>query len=438
MKDKIIYQLFLRPFTPDGTIRAAIEKLPHLSALGIDTIYLTSCCEADGDTNEEHWSPRQRASKTGNPKNPYRVSDYYKLDTEYGTMDDLRKFVTESHRLNLSVLFDVVYLHCGGGAGFISEHPDFVKRDGEGNIIYNAWRFPSINFDSAELRRYLIDNMIFWLKECNFDGFRCDVGDQIPLDFWAEAVSELKQIKPDVLMLNEGVKPEYVGVFDMNYNFIWTQAIQTVIRGQNPANHLRIKDEECRNAYGNRPYIALRALENHDYANDHYENRPDKALPREAVDCAHVINFLLDGIPFLYNGNEIADGARHSIWSNREYGHMCIDWSLSENEKGQERLGLIRALTALRNQKPWLLDGDMVWLDNEQGDKVTAFMRQHGEKTLVIVANLRSEAVCDKITLPASRKPAKTLLSRDCELTSDGKTLIFSAKGYGFTITALQ
>ncbi|MBQ8409902.1 MAG: hypothetical protein IJY39_13660 [Clostridia bacterium] len=438
MKDRMIYQLFLRPFSPEGTVKMATEKLTHIASLGIDTIYLTSCCEADGDTNEAHWSPRQKASKTGNPKNPYRISDYYKLDKEYGTVNDLREFVAEAHKLGLSVLFDVVYLHCGGGASFIAEHPDFVKRDADGNIVYNAWCFPSINFDSTELRRYLIDNMKFWLEECDFDGFRCDVGDQIPLDFWADAIPELKQIKPDILMLNEGVKPEYVGVFDMNYNFIWTQAIQTVIRGQNPADHLRVKDEECRKTYGNHPYIALRALETHDYANDHYENRPDKNLPPEVVDCAHVIDFLLDGIPFLYNGNEIADGNRHSIWSNRDFGNMCIDWSLVEAEKGQERLDLIRKLTAIRRQNPWLLDGETIWLNNSSPDTTATFLRKNGNESILVAVCLADKSCKTSVTLPTSPKACKDLLSRACSFNIDDDNLTFSLESFGYMILKLK
>lgn len=438
MKDRIIYQLFLRPFTAEGTIKAAEEKLSHIASLGVDTVYLTSCCKADGDDNEAHFSPRQKASKTGNPKNPYRISDYYALDEEYGTHDDLKSFVNTAHSLGLEVLFDVVFLHCGPHPVFLLEHPDFVKRDEKGSVICNAWCFPEINFESAELRRYLIDNMLFWTKEFDFDGFRCDVGDQIPLDFWADAICELRKLKPSAYMLNEGVKPEYTQVFDSNYNFLWTQAIQTVIRRQNPASFLKKTDEDCRKTYASNSYFCLRALENHDYANDHYENRPDKALPREAVDLAHIIDLMMDGIPFIYNGNEIADGCRHSIWGNREYGGFCIDWSKADSSEGQARLELIKNAISLRASRPWLFDAETFWLDNSQNDKLVSFARKGGECTLIILANVSDTDLKAEVDLPIKAKTVSEIWSRDAKLEKADENLDASLGKYGFAILAIE
>jgi glycosidase len=438
MKNRIIYQLFLRPFTPEGTLAAAKEKLEHIASLGIDTIYLTSCCKADSDDNEAHFSPRQKASKTGNPKNPYRISDYYALDEEYGTIDDLSDFVNTAHALGLEVLFDVVFLHCGPNAVFLEDHPDFVKRDADGNIVCNAWCFPEINFDSPSLRRYLIDNMKYWIKECDFDGFRCDVGDQIPLDFWEEANSELKAIKPSIYMLNEGVKPKYLSVFDSNYSFLWTHALQAVIRSQKPASFLRETDEECRKTYGSHPYITLRALETHDYANDHYDNRPDKALPAKMVDCAHIINFMMDGIPFIYNGNEIADGKRHSIWSNREYGGMRIDWSNAYSEVGKARIELMKRVIALRRSNDWLFDGKTLWIDSNRSDRIAAFVRKSGDNAFLVLANFSDNSVFVELSMPFDIKKMSSLISRDIFCNTGSRQLKITANSYGFAIISLK
>ena len=434
MKNRIIYQLFLRPFTPEGTLKAAKEKLEHIASLGIDTIYLTSCCKADGDNNEAHFSPRQKASKTGNPKNPYRISDYYALDEEYGTIDDLRDFVNVAHAFGLEVLFDVVFLHCGPDAVFLEDHPDFVKRDGEGNIVCNAWCFPEINFDSPSLRRYLIDNLKYWIEECDFDGFRCDVADQTPLDFWEEAIPELKAIKPSIYMLNEGVKPEYLSVFDSNYSFLWTHALQAAIRSQKPASFLRETDEECRKAYENHPYVTLRALETHDYANDHYENRPDKNLPQKAVECAHLINLTLDGIPFFYNGNEIADGNRHSIWGNRDFGGFCIDWSKAHTAEGKARLDFIRQAVKLRKSNPWLENADTLWLDNSSPETLVTFLRRNGKKIWLVAANLRGSKLEATVSLPNSVNDGKEIFCRHAEHTFKGERISLTLSGYGFAV----
>ena len=94
----VIYQLFLRAFTLDGTLKAAEKMLPHLAGLGIDIVYLTPIVEADDDINLEFWSPRQKASGLGNPKNPYRMKDYFKIDPEYGNDADLKQLNLDGYK----------------------------------------------------------------------------------------------------------------------------------------------------------------------------------------------------------------------------------------------------------------------------------------------------------------------------------------------------
>ena len=103
VKSAVIYQLFLRPFTPEGTLEAATRMLPHVASLGVDIVYLCPQMTADDDPRTEFWSDRQNASKMDNPYSPYRIKDYFATDPEYGTDDDLRRFVTVAHSLGLFV-----------------------------------------------------------------------------------------------------------------------------------------------------------------------------------------------------------------------------------------------------------------------------------------------------------------------------------------------
>ena len=129
-----------------------------------------------------------------NPRNPYRIKDYYAVDPEYGTDADLQAFVDAAHALEMKVLLDMVYLHCGPGAVFIEKRPHFVKRGASGEIVNEAWSFPGLNFESGELREYLWTNMAYWVCRFGVDGYRLDVGDGIPLDFWVEARRRLDAI----------------------------------------------------------------------------------------------------------------------------------------------------------------------------------------------------------------------------------------------------
>ena len=77
-----VYQIFLRAFTKEGTIRAAAEHLADIAALGAEYVYLCPVFTADDNGDQAFWSPRQKASGFNNPKNPYRIKDDFSVDPE--------------------------------------------------------------------------------------------------------------------------------------------------------------------------------------------------------------------------------------------------------------------------------------------------------------------------------------------------------------------
>ena len=127
LKNAVIYQIFLRPFTPEGTLKSAADMLPHLASLGVDILYLCPVAEADDDPRPEFWSPRQKHCGLNNPKNPYRIKDYFKIDPEYGDDDALKDFVRDAHELGMRVILDLVYYHCGPAPAFLAEHGIFCE-----------------------------------------------------------------------------------------------------------------------------------------------------------------------------------------------------------------------------------------------------------------------------------------------------------------------
>ena len=169
------------------------------------------------------------------------MKDFYHVDPEYGTDNDLKDFINEAHRLNLRVMLDMVYLHCGPTAVFIKDNPDFIKHDEEGKAINAAWSFPALNYENPELREYLWQNMEYWVKEFDVDGFRLDVSDRIPLDFWETARERLEKIRPDIGMLAEGQRrvEDQIKAFDVNYSFAWFHAVRKVYNNEKPVTFLR-------------------------------------------------------------------------------------------------------------------------------------------------------------------------------------------------------
>ncbi|MBQ8400981.1 MAG: hypothetical protein IJX14_03535, partial [Clostridia bacterium] len=203
-----IYQINPRTFSPEGTIAAVTKELPYLASLGFGTIYLCPIFTEDDSENRENWSTRQKASRTNNPKNPYRMNDYFHIDEEYGTMEDLAECVTECHRLGMRILLDLVYLHIGPNAAILHTHPEFARQNPDGSFINGPWNFPLLDFACAGLREYLWCNMVYYIGVLDVDGFRCDVGDAVPVDFWAEGRRRIRAVKPDALLINEGANGE--------------------------------------------------------------------------------------------------------------------------------------------------------------------------------------------------------------------------------------
>ena len=137
----VMYQIQPRAFTPEGTLKAAAEKLPYLKDLGVTIAYLVPVMKMDTDMDKGFWSPRQIKSGFDNPKNQYRISDYFHVDEEYGTDADLRDFCAAAHGIGMKVVFDLVYLHCGPTAPVLKEHPEFTwwNPDGTVKLTFAEW-----------------------------------------------------------------------------------------------------------------------------------------------------------------------------------------------------------------------------------------------------------------------------------------------------------
>ena len=233
-----------------------------------------------------------------------------------------------------AVLLDMVYLHCGPTAVFLAEHPDFVKRDAEGNVATAAWNFPALNWPIPNSAS--ICGEIWNIGFGQFaHGFRCDVADGIPLDFWETARERLDKIRPDLCMLAEGTRREdQLKAFDLNYGwgFQWDNAAS-----------VRKQWEKMRDERPGGGARFIRFIDNHDIANDSYDNRIEKAWGTRRVNATLVALFTLDGVPMLYNGQEVADTARHSI-----FGRLPIDWSCGDKPAGQARRAFCKKLCAMR------------------------------------------------------------------------------------------
>ena len=150
----IIYELHTGTFTPEGTFEAIVAKLPYLKDLGITAIEVMPIAEFPGSRN---WG--------------YDGVDFYAPQSSYGGPAGLKKLVDECHRAGLAVILDVVYNHAGPEGNYLAEFgPYFTDH-------YRTPWGPAINYDgpgSDGVRRFVIENALYWLTEYHIDGLRLD------------------------------------------------------------------------------------------------------------------------------------------------------------------------------------------------------------------------------------------------------------------------
>lgn len=160
----------------------------------------------------------------------------------------------------MRVLLDLVYFHCGPTAVFLQEHPDFVQRDEKGEIRYLDWHFPGINYDSPELRAYLWENMEYFVRRFDVDGYRCDVGDMCPLEHFGRKDCRGWRRSGRIFSCStRDRKPSYMErAFDMSYCFGWCYALAAVLKGESTASSLAGEWQKFHDSFPKAPSCSAR------------------------------------------------------------------------------------------------------------------------------------------------------------------------------------
>ena len=160
IEGQVLYEMHLGTFTPEGTWRAAQERLPDLIDLGITVVEIMPVAEFPGNFG---WG--------------YDGVCLFAPTRHYGRPDDFRRFVDRAHALGLGVILDVVYNHFGTVDCTVSEFSD----DYNSRRYENEWGAP-VNFDgerSGPVREFFLANVRHWIEEFHLDGFRFDATQSI-------------------------------------------------------------------------------------------------------------------------------------------------------------------------------------------------------------------------------------------------------------------
>jgi maltooligosyltrehalose trehalohydrolase len=178
----VIYELHVGTFTREGTLDAAIERLDHLVELGVGIVEVMPLASFPG---RHGWG--------------YDGVGLYAVHEPYGGPFAFRRFVDACHARSLGVCLDVVYNHLGPSGNHLAEFgPYFTDRYG------TPWG-QAVNLDgpgSDEVRRFIIDNALMWLREFQVDGLRLDAVQAL---FDARALTLLEELADEVAALSHEV-----------------------------------------------------------------------------------------------------------------------------------------------------------------------------------------------------------------------------------------
>ncbi|WP_345750373.1 malto-oligosyltrehalose trehalohydrolase [Microbacterium rhizophilus] len=147
----VIYEMHIGTFTPEGTLDAAIARLPHLVELGIDLVEVLPVNSFNGAWN---WG--------------YDGVLWYAVDETYGGPEAYQRFVDACHAARLGVVQDVVYNHLGPSGNYLPMYAPYLQ-----DASANTWG-SSLDLSRPEVREYILENALMWLRDFHVDGLRLD------------------------------------------------------------------------------------------------------------------------------------------------------------------------------------------------------------------------------------------------------------------------
>lgn len=401
--NKVVYQIFpsrfaatqpvdkklwyKAPITPmddlHGNLRGIIEHLDYIKDLGIDVVYLTPIFKS-------------------NSCHKYDTIDYYQVDPSFGTTEDLKELVQKSHERGMKVVLDAVYNHTGREffafqdileKGEKSKYLDWYFIDelpprGEWGEIPNFKCFgyyggmPKLNLKNPEVEKYITDVACYWIKECDIDGWRLDVGDEISHFFWKNFRKAIKAVKKDMLIIGEIW--HYAGDFlegdewdtVMNYpfylNLIDLLADEKINVSQFVQNLGYLKGRLNKKCYP----LMWNLIDSHDTARFLHLCHDNKKKQHLAA----AFQLLLPGMPMVYYGDEYAmPGANDPDCRRGMY------WD--EEYQDKEMYNWYKKLMQVRKTHACIVEGEMIETIANDDEDTIVMIRKNGEETIAMLFN---------------------------------------------------
>lgn len=310
-----------------GDLRGITEKLDYIKGLGCNTIYLTPIFESISN-------------------HKYDISDYYKVDRQFGDEADLHSLIDNAHAKNMRVVLDAVFNHCSDR---LKEFEDVIKKGKESK--YYDWfiidgdeineardnyqmfgpceYMPKLNTSNLEVQKYLIDIGCYYVNEFHIDGWRLDVSDEVSHDFWRNFRKAIKNANEDVILIGENWHDAYSNLrgdqYDGIMNYSFTKAcLDYFAKDKFDEEQLawRLNDVLMRNS-DTVNSMMLNLLDSHDTHRFFSEVGED----RNKFEAALCLLYMFPGAPCIYYGTEIMMPGGYDPDCRR-----CMNWSKAETD----------------------------------------------------------------------------------------------------------
>ena len=374
-----------------GDLQGIIDHLDYLEALGVNGIYLTPIFQASSN-------------------HKYDTMDYFRIDRHFGDAETLRRLVAACHDRGIRVMLDAVFNHCGFA------FPPFqdVLKKGERSKFkdwfhlrafpvetdppnYETFAFtplmPKLNTENPEVQNYLLDVAAYWIRECDIDGWRLDVANEVDHAFWRAFRRHVKALKPDLYILGEvwhDAMPWLEGdQFDAVMNYRFTAAALDFIASRK--RDARAFQNEVVHLLYSYPQTVTHVWFN--LLGSHDTERILTACGGRVADVKLLFALLMTfpGTPCIYYGDEIGmEGG------NDPGCRACMKWA--ESEQNPELKETVQRLIRLRKTHDVLRNGGELSFIESGCPDVAAFGRTSEACAALVFINRGGEAA--EVALP--------------------------------------
>jgi glycosidase len=374
-KDIVMYELNLRSFSNTYNIAGALPRLDSIKALGVNVIWIM---------------PTYPVGVLKGIGSPYSVKDYNGVNTDFGTLADLRNFVAQAHTRGMAVILDWVGNDTSWDNAWIS-NKSWYQQDASGNIISpigTTWTdVAALNYNNTDMRTAMIRAMKYWVLTANVDGYRCDHADGPPVDFWTQAIDTLKKLNTrKLIFLSEGTVPQqFNSGFQMNYAFDFYTALKGLFGGTQTVSNLQNVNTNETVALGTGTF-KLRYITNHDNTSSDGSAYTIYNGKQGSV-AAFALAAYMNGVPLIYNGQEVGCPTKINFFVNTP-----IDWTINP-----DMTAAYKKIIAFRAANEAAKTGVTTFYPDAN---IVAFEKISGTNDVVILVNARNSATT--FTVPAA------------------------------------